>query len=268
VSGDFNGDGYSDLAIGIRQDNVAGLGTGGGVAVLYGSTLGLETDSANEFNQDTPGVPDEGETGDDFGAALAAGDFNGDTFADLAIGAPGESLNNIANAGAVTVLYGSPSGLSQDEVEQWTQNSPGILDRAEVGDKFGAALAASYCTIPCSGISDTLIVGVPFENVGEIGGTYRFAERWTLDAGYRYTRAKYAQAPGEPKSNFVFVSIGYNWPGASLTDWVGAPAAIQGVPGAGPLSLPESGSGALRPSTISVVPGSAERSPFDQYSVP
>jgi hypothetical protein len=73
---------------------------------------------------------------------------------------------------------------------------------------------------------------------GQAGLSYRLAERWSLDAGYQYTRTRYAQAAGEPNSNLVFVSVAYNWPGASATGWVGGPADGQGLPGAGPLSLP------------------------------
>ena len=46
----------------------------------------------------------------DFGAALAAGDFDGDGRDDLAVGVPGESVGAVDDAGAVNVLYGTASG--------------------------------------------------------------------------------------------------------------------------------------------------------------
>ncbi|MBI3950408.1 MAG: alkaline phosphatase D family protein [Acidobacteria bacterium] len=46
------------------------------------------------------------ENGDEFGAALAAGDFNGDGYMDLAIGAPGEAPVNDPKSGAVFVNAG------------------------------------------------------------------------------------------------------------------------------------------------------------------
>src|SRR4030095_10158221 len=54
------------------------------------------------------------EAGDAFGTSLAAGDFNGDTFSDLAIGAPGEILvqGGIGADGRVTVIFGSARGLT------------------------------------------------------------------------------------------------------------------------------------------------------------
>lgn len=40
------------------------------------------------------------------------GDYNGDGFADLAIGVPGEDPGGVAGSGAVNVLYGSGTGLT------------------------------------------------------------------------------------------------------------------------------------------------------------
>jgi hypothetical protein len=99
---------------------------------------------------------------------------------------------------------------------------------------------------------------------GEIGLSYLVAERWKLDAGYRYSSAQYGQIAGQPdtgqpKANVVFVSIGYNWPGTSFTDWVGQRPNVQGLPGAGAVSLPEPSPGP------SASPGT---SPFDPFTIP
>lgn len=78
-------------------------------------------------------------------------DFNGDAYADIAIGAPGEDLSPHANPyedlfedrGAVNTIYGSASGLSATVVltdQFWTQNTPDIGDVAENGDRFGGVL--------------------------------------------------------------------------------------------------------------------------------
>ena len=71
-------------------------------------------------------------------------DFNGDGYADLAIGVPAEDVGTLLNAGAVNVIYGSSSGLSATKAKTnplWTQNSGGIADLAEAGDQFGSSLA-------------------------------------------------------------------------------------------------------------------------------
>ena len=49
------------------------------------------------------------EESDQFGSALAAGDFNGDRFDDLAVGAPSETVGAAQSAGAINVLFGSAS---------------------------------------------------------------------------------------------------------------------------------------------------------------
>jgi hypothetical protein len=98
------------------------------------------------------------------------------------------------------------------------------------------------------------------------GLSYRLAERWTLDAGYQYTRTKYEQNQmGEPSSNVVFVGIAYNWPGASFTGWVGNPVETQGLPGASPLSLPDRMGGTSRLPSATIP---SESSPFDGLTLP
>ena len=167
AAGDFNGDGYTDLAVGVPGQEIAGLVYAGAVNVLYGSPRGLTAAGNQYWHQDSPGM--EGEPGlyDTFGYALAAGDFNGDGYADLAVGVPGESVGDLSGAGAVNVLYGSADGLSAAENQFWHQDSPDILDVAERGDLFGSSLAAG--DLNGDGYAD-LAVGVPSEAVGSVVG--------------------------------------------------------------------------------------------------
>jgi hypothetical protein len=100
---DFNGDGYADLAISAVLEDIDAIVDAGAVHVLYGSATGL-TATGNQFwHQDSPGIAEGAEEGDRFGDALAAGDFNGDGFADLAIGVPQERIGAL-EAGVVHVL--------------------------------------------------------------------------------------------------------------------------------------------------------------------
>ena len=70
---DFNGDGKDDLAIGVRFEGIGNVGSAGAVNVLYGSSSGLRTSSpADQFwNQNSPGVEDTAEGGDQFGSSVA-----------------------------------------------------------------------------------------------------------------------------------------------------------------------------------------------------
>jgi hypothetical protein len=157
ATGDFNGDGNPDLAIGIPDHSVSGGIRAGAVSVIYGSVPGLAASGSQFWTQETEGVPGTPEGTDDFGAALAAGDFNGDGFDDLAIGVPGEPAG-APLAGAVVVLYGSNTGLRTTNSQIWAQSVGTIQGEPEGGENFGAALAAG--DFNGDGFDD-LAVGVP-----------------------------------------------------------------------------------------------------------
>ena len=164
VSGDFNGDGHDDLAIGVPEENHSGAGNAGAVNVIYGTAAGLDAAGNQYWSQADPTLGETPESGDRFGDALAAGDFNNDGHDDLAIGAPRDSAGSVAGAGVVHVLFGSASGLSAAGNQLWTQDAPGVEDAAETGDRFGASLSAGRSRSPLA--PDDLAIGVPFENIG------------------------------------------------------------------------------------------------------
>ncbi len=157
--GDFDGDGYDDVAIGAPDEDVAGRADAGTVTVLYGTASGITTERSRAWSQS--GVGGGLEAGDRFGAALAVGDFDADGFADLAVGAPDEDVSGRTRAGAVSVLFGSEAGLGGAGASSLTQeNVPGADNGA--GDRFGEVLAAG--DLDGDG-RDDLVIGVPREDV-------------------------------------------------------------------------------------------------------
>ncbi|UUU32241.1 FG-GAP-like repeat-containing protein [Streptomyces sp. CA-210063] len=111
-SDDFNGDGYRDLAVGASGTDVGSASQAGAVVVLYGSSSGVSAARRSVITQNTSGVAGSAEDRDYFGSSLASADFNKDGYADLAVGATGESLGGKSYVGQVTILWGGKSGLS------------------------------------------------------------------------------------------------------------------------------------------------------------
>lgn len=164
ATGDFDRDGYDDLAIGAPGETIGGLANAGMVYVIYGSAIGLDPATAVGIHQNSPFVPGLAEAGDTFGKALAAGDFDFDGYDDLAIGVPGETVGGLAGAGAVNVMYGGAGGVGAAN-QFWTQDSPGILDFAEAGDGFGSSLTTGDYD---NDNFDDLVIGVMNEDVGAV----------------------------------------------------------------------------------------------------
>jgi hypothetical protein len=133
ATGDFDGDGYGDLAVGSACDPDFSVRC---VLVWYGSGSGLDTSSTQTWTQDTPGIPDSTEPGDDFGRTLTSGDFNGDGADDLSVGATCESFGSLACPGQVWTIYGSPSGLTATGAQKWNQDTAGIKGIAESFEYF------------------------------------------------------------------------------------------------------------------------------------
>jgi hypothetical protein len=159
----FNGDAYADLVVGIPSEDVGTVRDAGSVTVIYGSAAGL-TATGNQFwNQDSPNIKDQAETHDLFGRHEGVGDFNGDGYFDLAVGAVSEDVGTVQDAGAVNVIYGSAAGLTASRNQFWTQDSSHVKGVAEAFDAMGRAVTG----LDFNGDGfDDLAAGVPGDYVG------------------------------------------------------------------------------------------------------
>ncbi|MFF5155163.1 N-acetylmuramoyl-L-alanine amidase [Streptomyces sp. NPDC000348] len=144
ATSDHNRDGLADLVAGTPKASSGG----GSVTVIPGGPNGPVTGAKRTLTQNSPGVPGSDESGDGFGTSTAWGDVNGDGYADLAIGVPGENdTSGHTDRGGVAVMYGpelntgfsySTSGVTQTGAKLGTTVAVGDFDGDGTADVFAA----------------------------------------------------------------------------------------------------------------------------------
>jgi hypothetical protein len=102
--------------------------------VLFGSPTGLTAAGGQQFRQGAEGVAGSAEADDEFGSALASGDFDNDGASDLAVGVPRHDSPAGASVGAVIVPYGAGNGLAAAGNQQfWPGGSATNATRSRPG---------------------------------------------------------------------------------------------------------------------------------------
>ena len=157
ASGDFNGDGKTDLLLGAPLDNGPdGKRPGAGEAyVLYGPL-----DGNIDLGQRKPDVRILGAvTGDNLGAGVAAGDLNGDGIDDIIVGAPFSKgiPAQRTDMGEAYVIFGGPHIATTIDTLA-AQQDAGLLP-AEGFSHLGRTFAVA--DVNGDGIDD-LIAGAPY----------------------------------------------------------------------------------------------------------
>ncbi|MFE5186810.1 FG-GAP-like repeat-containing protein [Streptomyces sp. NPDC056628] len=120
-AGDTNGDGYTDIAVGVADEDLGGKKDAGSVVVLRGSSSGLTGTGSTSFTQDTSGVPGTAESYDYFGHSVLLTDASKDGRAELVAGARGEN----DGAGSVWTLRGTASGVTATDAKSFGSTALG-----------------------------------------------------------------------------------------------------------------------------------------------
>jgi Zn-dependent metalloprotease len=188
ATGDFDGDGYDDLAVGVPYEDVRkGPIDAGMVVVCYGRFDGLIKDiylgGTPPVNSEVLDQRDAGERNwryDRFGRSLAAGNFNGDDYDDLAVGVPSKNIEDAIDTGMVDVFYGDEDGfivLGSATVELLDQSIVG--EENEYGDRFGFSLAVgdfdgdSYYDLAIGTAGEDIVLGmIVLRNAGMVAVVY------------------------------------------------------------------------------------------------
>jgi hypothetical protein len=187
AAGDVTGEGTDDLIIGTPYEDVAGFADAGAITLLWGQPgTGLDTPGSELYDQSSLGDGEAPGQFENFGFALAIGDFvdqNAVGAADLAIGIPQEAVQdpetgeNYLFAGGVTVVPGG-FGLDAPSARFWAQ---GLHGSAGAGDlessqAYGFALASG--DFDGNG-HDDLTIGALYVDGANAGGP-------SIDAGAVY----------------------------------------------------------------------------------
>lgn len=164
AAGDVNGDGIADFIVGAPLGSQS-VADGGDTYVIFGSATGFPG-TLNMFDL----APSQGfiingdSSGDEAGwSVIAAGDINGDGFADIAIGAPFGNDGG-AQAGETYVVFGksgtfgTPDGIGRDAVSLSTlAPAAGFVIQGDLaGDRSGYSVGR-LGDVNGDGIDDLII---------------------------------------------------------------------------------------------------------------
>lgn len=157
ATGSFNRNGDTEVAVGATN----GL-AGGSVQVLTRSATGFV--GGDPIGHDADGL--QGDRFCAFGFVLASGDVTGDGSDDLAVSDPAYGCHDEETEyglGSVTLLPGSPGGLTTDGSQLWTQASSGVDGTSRLGNVFGESLAIGLLD---RGLQADLAIGAPGDSSG------------------------------------------------------------------------------------------------------
>ncbi|MFM7142225.1 MAG: hypothetical protein ACKO2K_09980, partial [Alphaproteobacteria bacterium] len=175
ASGDFDADGFSDLA-------VLALGSGR-LFVVPGSASGLDPTRARAIGAAEIFSPLSDGSMPGLGNSLVWGDFDGDAIGDLAIEGDAGPASELV---PVAILYGSKAGLGRGETRATQVELTGARLRGEGEFEGDVVLSAGRLN---GDALDDLVVGMPRATIGRAGAAGMVRVLYGADEGLTEARS-------------------------------------------------------------------------------
>jgi len=174
TAGDVNNDGYADIIVGApayhsEEDQV---GTVGAALIYRGSAGGLNLDPDWLFL---------GQKDSQFGISVGSGNFNGDAYSDVIVGADNYSVGEV-HKGAVFIFYGSEIGITS------------AMSQTLVGPQAGALFGNSVSPagdVNGDGYEDIIVGARSYDNGDAVNAgaifVYFGSEAGLMSSGWMFT---------------------------------------------------------------------------------
>lgn len=177
-AGDVNGDGFDDLILGANSADPDGNSAAGESYVLFGKSAGFSTSfSLSSLNGNNGFRIDGVDPEDRSGVSVSTvGDFNGDGFDDLIVGANLGDPGGNSSAGESYLLFGKSAGFaSAISLSSLNGTNGFLIEGIDAGDRSGESVSEAG-DVNGDGFDD-LIIDARF---GSPGGIIRAGESYVL----------------------------------------------------------------------------------------